>query len=299
MVTKTKKSILLTNSRKGERKMKLFTFLLIAFMSIPLVSLSEANTRLNCKPNEQYYKDKERGWYFKEKCEEIEKKEDKKVKKEEKIDWAKVIDPNYLDSLDAEKFRKLLEKVKDEAVYNPSHEKVLAYMKMQDYMRVKSVKFAYIWRDALLQNPHLDMTVKNPGSNFGSFAKAEVEEERKNKLMAEIKNTVGLFFFISGDCPYCHQQNKIIDILRKKHEVAVRSISNNYCDQDFKDCSVEPFMFENFQIKATPTLVAVLRDSQDRPIFQPLGTGIITLDEIIERLMFYYNFHKTGKYPDF
>lgn len=277
----------------------LLSLILVVFILLPLSS--HANTRWSdCKVKEQYYKDKERGWYFREKCEEIEKKDkEAKKKKEEKIDWAKVADPAYLDTLDAEKFRKLLERVKDEAVYNPSHEKVIAYMKMQDYMRVKSVKFAYIWRDALLQNPHLDMTVKNPGSVYGAHAKAEIVGEEKNRIINKMKDTVGVYFFVSGECPYCHKQSKIMDMLRDRHKIAVKSVSSDYCDPSFKDCSVEPFMFENFQIKATPTMVAVLKDAHDRPTFQPIGTGIITLDEVIERLVFYYRYHQTGKHPEF
>lgn len=282
-----------------EIRSRFITVLLLLLGAILIASAASANIKSDCKVKEQYYNDKERGWYFREKCEEIEKKEKEVKKKEEKIDWAKVADPAYLDSLDAEKFRKLMEKVKDEAVYNPSHEKVLAYMKMQDYMRVKSVKFAYIWRDALLQNPQLDMTTKNPGSIYGSHARAEIMSDEKDKIMKEIKDTVGVYFFVSGECPYCHKQSKIVNMLRDRYKIAVRSVSSDYCDPSFKECSVEPFMFEQFQIKATPTMVAVLRDAYDRPTFQPIGTGIITLDEVVERLVFYHRYHQTGKHPEF
>ncbi len=283
-----------------EIRSKLIIIVLLFLSSVILaVNAASAKIKSDCKVKEQYYNDKERGWYFREKCEEIEKKEKEVKKKEEKIDWAKVADPAYLDALDAEKFRKLMEKVKDEAVYNPSHEKVLAYMKMQDYMRTKSVKFAYIWRDALLQNPQLDMTVKNPGSVYGAHARAEIMGDEKDKIIKEIKDTVGVYFFVSGECPYCHKQNKIVNMLRDRHKIAVRSVSSDYCDPSFRECSVEPFMFEQFQIKATPTLVAVLRDAHDRPTFQPIGTGIITLDEVVERLVFYHRYHQTGKHPEF
>lgn len=270
-------------------------FLVVAIL---LPSISYATARTECKVKEQYYKDKERGWYYRERCEEI-LKEEKKKEKKEKIDWAKVADPKYLDTLDAEKFRKLLERVRDEAVYNPTHEKILAYLKMQDYMRVKSVKFAYIWRDVLLQNPHLDLTVKNPGSVYGAHAKAEIEGEEKEKIIKAMKDTVGIYFFVSSECPYCHKQNKIMNMLREKHGIAVKTISNDYCDSSFNDCAVEPFMFEHMQVKATPTMVAVLRDAYDRPTFQPIGTGIIPLSEVIDRLIFYYRYHQTGKFPDF
>lgn len=272
--------------------------LIAIFVLLPTICLG-TTTWKDCKAKEQYYKDKEKGWYFREKCEEIEKREKKQEKKpEEKIDWAKVADPKYLDTLDAEKFRKLLDRAKDEAVYNPSKDRLFAYMKMQDYMRAKSLKFAHVWRDVLLENPHLDQTVKNPGSNYGAHAKAEIVDEERTKMMREIKETVGLFFFVSGECPYCHKQNNIIERLRKNYDMAVRVVSSDYCDASFKDCSVEPFMFEQFQVKATPTMVSVMRDSNDRPIFQPIGTGIVTLDEIVQRLVFYYNYHKTGRYPE-
>ena len=276
----------------------LISFTLSMFLLIPVKGTTSPIK--DCQVKEQYYKDRERGWYFREKCEELPKKEkDEKKKEEDKIDWAKVGDPKYLDTLDAEKFRKLMERVKEEAVYDPKPDKVHAYMKIQDYARVKSVKFAYVWRDVLLKHPELDMTTKNPGNVYGAQARAEILSDEKTKIMREMKDTVGMFFFVSGECPYCHRQNKIIDKLRNEYGMAVKIISSDYCDNSFKDCSVQPNMFEHFQVKATPTMISVMRDAQDRPIFQPIGTGIITLDDVVDRLVFYYRYHKTGQHPSF
>lgn len=257
-----------------------------------------------CKPHKEFYKDRERGWYYREYCHKTlpikKKKEGQKERKaeDESIDWARIQDTKYLDTLDAERFRKLFDRVKDEVVYNPTKDKLLAYLRMQDYMREKSLKFAYIWRDVLLEHPELDQTVKYPASNYGTQARYSIVAKEQRMLMAEMSETVGLFFFVSAECPYCHEQSKIIDMLMADYGVTVRTISSDYCAEPFKFCTVAPELFETFNVKVTPTLVAVFKDANNKPIFQPIASGIVTLDDIVNRLVFYYKYIKTGEYGD-
>lgn len=263
-----------------------------------------------CRPlKEQYFTDKERGWFYREHCkppqteEKKDKREEESTARKERtkdlpLEWEKVQDPKYLDTLTAGEFRDLLDRVKEEAVYHPDSDKMLAYLRMQDYMKGKTMAFAYTWRDTLLQHPELDMTVKQPTSNFGAQVRNKIVAKEKRAIMEEIREKAGLIFFVSNECPYCHEQGKIIEFLRADYGMTIKTVSSNACGPAFGDCVVEPFFFEKFQVTSTPTLIAVFRDDQDRPVFQPISVGIVTLDDIVNRLVFYYEYQKKGKFPE-
>lgn len=282
------------------KKKLLITLLLLLSVFITLPAFGKQKN--DCRINDNYYKDKERGWYFFEHCEpkkpEPPKKETKKdTTKKEKIviDWKKIGDASYLDTLTAKEFKELMDMVREETVYKPTHDKMLTYIKMQDYMREKAVNFAYIWRDVLLENPSLDYSVKFPTSNYGAHAYTRIDMQRQAKTMKEIKETTGLFFFVSSGCPYCHEQAKLIKLLEQTYDIAVRTISQDRCDANFSSCVEEPMMFEVFQVKTTPTLFAVFRDQHNKPKFQPIASGIVTVDEMINRLVYYYNAFKNNQ----
>ena len=59
---------------------------------------------------------------------------------------------------------------------------MLVYLKLQDYMKTKSVEFAYIWRDVLLDHPELDSTFKNPTSNYGAMAANSIRNQESRKV---------------------------------------------------------------------------------------------------------------------
>lgn len=258
-------------------------------------------------PSQQYYNDKNRGWYHHEFCqkrkEEAEKEHKRKTakqqpQKEKPLDWAKMQDPKYLDTLSASQFRDLLKKAQEEAIYKPDKDKVFAVIKMQDYMKNKSMEFAYLWRDQLLQNPEIDPSTKFPTTSFASYTHSSVVNADKRKMLSEMMADTGLFFFVSGDCPYCHSEADIINYIKSDYGIAINTISNDHCNSDkFKNCSVDADLFKYFDIKMTPSIVAVYKDSDNKPHFQPIASGLTTMDEITNRLVFYYKFTKTGEYP--
>jgi conjugal transfer pilus assembly protein TraF len=258
-----------------------------------------------CKPTKQrFYDDRERGWFFNEYCEPRTKHESKSRHEKQKysqnpevIDWAKLQDPSYLESLDAVTFKTTFEQVKNDVVYHPTKEKMLVYLQLQDYMKTKSIEFAYIWRDVLLDHPELDSTFKNPASNYGAMAANSIRNQENRKIMEKLKDEIGLFFFVSGECPYCHEEAKIVNLIVADYGMTIRTISSDYCSSEFVDCVIDPVLFEKLDVKGTPTVVAVYRDPKDNPQIQAIATGIVTEDDLVNRLVFYYKYFKTGKYP--
>lgn len=174
---------------------------------------------------------------------------------------------------------------------------MLVYLRLQDYMKTKSVEFAYLWRDVLLEHPELDATFKNPASNYGAMAANSIRNQENRESMEMLKEEIGLFFFVSGGCPYCHEEAKVVNLIVADYGMSIRTISSDYCASEFVDCSVNPVLFEKLNVKGTPTVVAVYRDSNDNPHIQAVATGIVTEDDLVNRLVFYYKYFKMGKYP--
>jgi conjugal transfer pilus assembly protein TraF len=165
-------------------------------------------------------------------------------------------------------------------------------------MKDKSMKFAYIWRDVLLEHPELDPTVTSPTSSYGIHVKGKQDVLQNKATLAEMSEDAGIFLFVSGDCPYCHAEADVLVNFTKQYGVAIRTISSDHCGYaNFQNCTIAPRLFEIFDVKTTPTIVAVYKGQDDKPIYQPIASGIVTLDEIVNRLVFYYKYHKTGEYP--
>jgi conjugal transfer pilus assembly protein TraF len=262
-----------------------------------------------CRPLEdRWYEDKERGWFFNEFCEERslddpDRDEQQTAQNPEPspgdhFDWEKLADRKYLDTLSTEEFRNLFEDVRNEVIHRPDYRKMFTYLTMQDYMKDKSLTFAYLWRDVLLEHPELDPNTRTPGTSFGTRVKEKVDIARKRDFMEALSQKAGLFFFVSGDCPYCHYQAQVLNILVERYGIEVRTISSDHCEYEgFVSCTVEPRLFGVFGVKMTPSLIAVYRDEDERPVFQPIANGLVTADIIINRLMFYYDYRLNGAYP--
>ncbi len=250
-----------------------------------------------CKPLEkQYYNERERGWFYNEFCKiepkDEEKKSEVKEASKDEIDWEKIQDPEFLEKLTAKKFKELLIEVREDAVYKPTEKKLLAYMKMQNFMKEKSLNFSYTWRDVLLENPELNPSIENPTTSFGKNVQFHVLKAEKEDIMSRLIKDTGLFFFVSGDCPYCHAEADVIKYLKRDYNLAFTTISKDHCEHPkLESCSVDPELFDMFSIKVTPTIFAVFRNEDDKPSFQPISTGVATEEEIVNMLVYYYKKH--------
>jgi conjugal transfer pilus assembly protein TraF len=253
-----------------------------------------------CRPTkEKFYDDKERGWYFNEYCQPQQQKAKKPpepLQGEEKVigDLKKLRDPSFLDTLDVKTFKATFEQMKDETIYHPTDDNMLTYLTMQDYMKNKALTFSHIWQDVLLQYPEFNHTVKSPATNYGSMVKTFVQSRDNEKQLTQINESAGIFLMVSAECSYCKYQADIVKDLRMKYSIEVRTFSKDYCIPDFSQCTVNPGMFDTFNIKVTPTIIAIYRERDDKPRFQLISTGLMTQSEIVEKLTYYHNNKQAG-----
>ncbi len=284
-----------------------------------------------CKPlKDNFLEDRERGWAYGEFCSKEnltrnykKKKNQNKVVKFKKdvskkervigitgtggeivafdIDFSKVKEDKYLDSLDAKKFRYLIQVLMDEASYNPTPENVENYLYVQDYMARKALKVARVWQQVILTNPKL--------GGYGRFTKSSWEEkvnykeriEDRKRFFKNLRNNpkekVGIYIFVKGGCKYCHIEMDAIHKLIADYGLEVMTVSFDYCPNNFPNCIVRPKAFKVFNISVTPTIVLVVARN-NKPKFQPIAVGLTSENVLVKRIIYYYKFLKTGKHID-
>lgn len=83
--------------------------------------------------------------------------------------------------LSAEWFRKNMEKYRDKAIDDPTHENVSAYMYLQRVMLDKAEKFAEASQHVVMADAVLDENSRRPIATFGAFAKDEMSTKGTEK----------------------------------------------------------------------------------------------------------------------
>jgi hypothetical protein len=254
--------------------------------------------------DEEFFDKSKWGWFFGEECKWLNKKrltevlqkqkerkkaalQEKKEKGKKEILWDKTTKDEYLNTLTAEQFRKLFNEVKDKAVMEPTEKHIAGYMHMTDFMRRKSLMFAYATGDFVLDNPKYDMQ-KDIGTTSWSYRTMLVQHNKKRMTyLQQAKDKVGLYFFLQGDCSHCEEQAKVLKWFMADCEISVLTVSKDFCPPNLgMECVVKPAIFKKFQVQYTPSIVMVYKKG-NKPYFQVVANGLITEELLGKRIYFY------------
>jgi hypothetical protein len=134
------------------------------------------------------------------------------------------------------------------------------------------------------------------GTTSWSWREASLEKEKR--MIDYIKNNIdkiGLYFFASAGCHFCSEQSKIIRFLLADYNIAVKTISNNFCIKEFPFCSVNPAMFEKFKVRTTPSIVLVYK-GRNGIKFANVASGLVTEESLVRRIYLYLRYFETGRW---
>jgi hypothetical protein len=258
-----------------------------------------------CKPLKGFFEDSDRGWFYGEECDyekltrNYRKKEGKKPEEKQIPDISKADDVKYLSTLTAEQFRRLFNRVLDEASVNPTYDNVKKVVTMIDFMRGRAVKFARIWQLVLSGEESLDIRSKVPVSPiYRNIQILLKEKEAKRLFNNEMSKDSAILVFVSGSCPYCHEEMDAVHRIRAESGIYVKVISKDFCPDNFPNCIVAPNMFSRFEVNVTPTIILVVR-KKDQPEFYVLSRGYTPYSEIVKMAVYFYKYSKSKKIPDY
>jgi conjugal transfer pilus assembly protein TraF len=180
-------------------------------------------------------------------------------------------------------YRAALESRLHAAWVNPTPQNVKAYQEMQKDLMDRSKMFATTWMQNVFQTPELDHTLVSPVNQQGRHLQLDLEKNRTFKVIKELSQTFGLFFFFAGDCPYCHQFAPIVKEFAKTYGWEVIAISvDGGTLAEFPDAQHDNGLFNLWGIKALPALFAVNPQNQEAI---PVAYGLTSLDEMENRVM--------------
>lgn len=202
---------------------KAHTLLLsVLLASIGLAHAGEgAETIVKEKPSarEGFYGDRDEGWFFYKDPPKDQPQEPEQPPKPQ------VGKPGQPEVLSAKWIRENLDKYRYAAIDNPTKDNVELYLLLQKLAMDKAEQFAMASRTYASQNPGIDETIQNPTSQISRTALANAEQENMNKLLRKIAKRAGIYYFFRSDCPYCHQQNPMLEILTRVTGLQVLPIS--------------------------------------------------------------------------
>ena len=182
-----------------------------------------------------------------------------------------------------------LEELKAKAILEPSEENVTAYIRYQREQLDRASLFSDVWQRAVWQNPDIDYTLQRPVSTLGKRAWIDNRRGEQEATLRRLSQRYGIFYFYAQSCGACEIFAPILKALSDKSGVNVVAVSmDGGPNRVFPNYVVDVGQHARMGLtsKATPALV--LYDTvQRRPI--PIGTGVLSADEITERIFILTN----------
>jgi conjugal transfer pilus assembly protein TraF len=180
-------------------------------------------------------------------------------------------------------YREELENRLHTAWLDPTPQNLKAYQEMQKDMMDRSKMFSTSWMQNVFQNPNLDHTLVSPVNQQGRHLQIDLEKSRKEKVIQNLSQEYGLFFFFSSDCPYCHQFAPIVKRFAAIYGWDVIAVSGDGGGvAEFPNPESDNGLIQAWGIQTFPSLYAVNPNTQSAI---PIAHGLTSLDEMETRIM--------------
>jgi conjugal transfer pilus assembly protein TraF len=178
--------------------------------------------------------------------------------------------------------REELERLKDQAVINPTKDNVRTYLDAQRYVMEKSSTFADVARRVVWETAELDYSLRRPTNALAIDAFKSERRGTRDQAIARLAKESGLFFFFRSDCPYCHQLAPILKYLQDVHGIEVFAVSlDGGRLPQFPNAYPDNGISRVLEVTQVPALF--LSSKTERRV-QPIGYGLLAADEILERM---------------
>lgn len=179
---------------------------------------------------------------------------------------------------------KQLDELKARAILEPSEQNVTAYIRFQREQLDRASTFSDVWQRTMWQNPELDYTLQRPVSTLAKRAWIDNRKAEQEAALRNLSRRYGIFYFYAQSCGACDIFAPILKSLATSSGFNVVAVSmdggpNGVFPNYVVDVGQHAKM--GLTSKATPALVLYDTVSR-RPI--PIGTGILSADEITERI---------------
>ncbi|WP_457641298.1 conjugal transfer protein TraF [Persephonella sp.] len=235
-----------------------------------------------CKPVKEFYNDHERGWFYKEVCENQKEKQTQKKKSTPESEYHILTDTQVkipwdkLDKLDPDDIYKLYKRVRKIAVMFPTKENVIEFQKLNIWMTEKGYKFMEQFVKVVRSDTELARYASSvPVSTIGRDTYLKTIADFKKQILKQYKDKAGLVIVVKQGCPYCERQKQILRFFALKTGWKYKLV----------DIHNVPNMVKKFGIARVPDIFLVL-NKNGKPVWIRIGTGLHSEPELEEITVF-------------
>ena len=183
---------------------------------------------------------------------------------------------------------KQLDELKAKAILEPTDANIIAYVRFQREQLDRASTFSDTWQRALWQNPDLDYTLQRPVSTVAKRAWSDNRKVDRDQVLARLGQRYGMFYFFAQNCAACEVFSPILRSVADSHRISVMAVSTDGGpSRQFPNYVVDSGQRQRMGVPlATPALV--LFDTATRKTV-PIGFGVMSADEIMERIFMLTN----------
>lgn len=182
-----------------------------------------------------------------------------------------------------------LDELKARAILDPTEENVIAYVRFQREQLDRASTFADTWQRALWQNPDIDYTLQRPVSTVAKRAWLDNRAADRDAVLTNLGQRYGLFYFFAQSCGACEIFAPILRSVTDSHRMTVMAVSmDGGPSKDFPNYVVDSGQRRRMGLTGNETPALVLFDTVTKRTI-PVGYGILTTDEIMDRIFMLTN----------
>jgi conjugal transfer pilus assembly protein TraF len=184
---------------------------------------------------------------------------------------------------------KQLDELKARAILEPTDANVIAYVRFQREQLDRASTFADTWQRALWQNPDIDYTLQRPVSTVAKRAWLDNRSADRDAVLTSLGQRYGLFYFFAQSCGACEIFAPILRSVTDSHRMTVMAVSmDGGPSKEFPNYVVDSGQRRRMGLTGNETPALVLFDTVTKRTI-PVGYGILTTDEIMDRIFMLTN----------
>lgn len=184
---------------------------------------------------------------------------------------------------------KQLDELKARAILEPTEANVIAYIRFQREQLDRASTFSDTWQRSLWQNPDIDYTLQRPVSTVAKRAWSDNRTADRDQVLAKLGERYGMFYFFAQSCAACEVFAPILRSVADSHRMSVMAVSmDGGPSRQFPNYVVDSGQRARMGVPGSATPALVLFDTATRRTV-PIGFGIMSADEIMERIFLLTN----------
>lgn len=213
-----------------------------------------------------FFKDREKGWFWKKMCIGREEKELRKTK---------VIVPwDRIDKIKPSELRKIYTEALDVAIANPTYENVREVKRLEMYMTKKARKYQEVASLVVMTDPELAAYTGMIASQTPArIAYMETKQEEIYRKLVRYRQKAGLIVAVRKGCSYCRAF---------KQMVATYFIPRTGWSVKYVDIDENPNFARNMSVYAVPDVFLAIKE--EKPFIVRIATGYVSFNELIGRI---------------